>query len=93
MGEDWMHIIWLDECCVYIGDDQGTIWVTQSADEEFDENCVVPTYKRSVLQVTIWACIMEKSKGPMVITRLSWGAGWGDECRQVSRSSFGQSSI
>ena len=34
-AEDWAHIIWSDECYVYLGDDRGTVWVTRSADEEY----------------------------------------------------------
>lgn len=26
--ENWMWVIWSDECYIYIGDDQGTVWVT-----------------------------------------------------------------
>jgi len=77
MAEDWMHMIWSHECYVYIGDDWGMVWFTQSADEEFDENCVVPTFKQSALWVMIWACIMEGSKGPMVILDYPGGQGGG----------------
>ncbi|KIJ48991.1 hypothetical protein M422DRAFT_162105, partial [Sphaerobolus stellatus SS14] len=36
-AEDWRHVIWSDECYVYIGDKKGTVWVTRSADEVFHE--------------------------------------------------------
>jgi transposase len=75
--EDWMQVIWSDECYIYIGDDRGTVWVTRSADEEFDENCVVPTFKQSSLRVMIWACIMEGNKGPMVVLDYPGGKGGG----------------
>jgi len=52
---------------MYIGDDQGTIWVTQSADEEYDDNCVILTFQQSLLQVMIWGCIMAEDKGPVVV--------------------------
>ena len=35
-----MWAIWLDECYVYIGDNQGTVWVTWAVDEEFNKNCI-----------------------------------------------------
>jgi hypothetical protein len=54
---DWEQVISLDECYVYMGDDQETVWVTQRVDKEFDEACVVPTFKQSSL--CIWACIMK----------------------------------
>jgi transposase len=75
--EDWMRVIWSDECYVYIGDNRGTVWVTRAVDEEFDENCVVPTFKQSSVRVMIWACIMKGSKGPMVVLEYPGGRGGG----------------
>ena len=72
-----MWVIWSDECYVYIGIDQGTVWVTQAVDEEFDENYVILTFKQSSLRVMIWACIMKGSKGPMVVLEYPGGRGGG----------------
>jgi len=47
--EDWMWVIWLDKCYVYIEDDWGMVWRTQVVDEEFDENCVIPTLSNHLL--------------------------------------------
>ena len=44
---DWWHVIWSNKCYIYIGDSKGTVWVTQTYEEEFDENCLVPTFKQS----------------------------------------------
>lgn len=49
--EEWSHIIWSDECYVYVGYDQGTVWVVWRANEEYDENCVIPTFEQSSLRV------------------------------------------
>ena len=46
---DWGTVIWSDECYVYLGDDRGTVWVTRTAEEEFDENCIIPTFKQSTI--------------------------------------------
>jgi len=46
-AEDWQHVVWSDECYVYIGDKKGTVWVTWSVDEVFHDDYVVPTFKQS----------------------------------------------
>ena len=43
---DWDTVIWSDECYVYLRDGQGTVWVTWTAEEEFDNNCVILTFKQ-----------------------------------------------
>lgn len=75
--EDWRRVIWSDECYVYIGDSGGTVWVTRSADEEFDENCLVPTFKQSPIRVMVWGCIMEGRRGPLVVLDYPGGKGGG----------------
>ena len=65
--EDWWCVIWSDKCYVYIGDKKGTVWVTQSADEVFHEDCIVPTFKQSAIQVIVWGCIMESRKGLLIV--------------------------
>jgi transposase len=76
-AEDWKRIIWSDECYVYIGDDRGAVYVTRSAEEEYDEDCVVPKFKQSSLRIMIWACIMQDSKGPVVVLDYPGGRGGG----------------
>ena len=51
------------------------VWVTWAVDEEFDEDCVVPTFKQSPLRVMLWGCIMKGRKGPLVV--LEYLGGWG----------------
>ena len=74
---DWSKVIWSDEVYVYIGDDQGTVWVTRAADEKFHKDCVVPTYKQSPLRVMLWGCIMKGQKGPLVVLEYPGGRGGG----------------
>ncbi|KIJ92608.1 hypothetical protein K443DRAFT_135241 [Laccaria amethystina LaAM-08-1] len=76
-AEDWEHIIWLDECYVYMGDDCGTVWVTRSAGKEYNEDCVILTFKQSSVCVMVWACIMESWKGPLVVLEYPGGQGGG----------------
>lgn len=75
--EDWWRVIWSDECYVYIGDSGGTVWVTRSVDEEFNENCLIPTFKQSPIQVMAWGCIMEGRRGPLVVLDYPGGKGGG----------------
>jgi hypothetical protein len=77
MVDDWAQIIWSDECYMYIGDDQGTIWVMWSADKEYDDDCVIPTFEQSSLQFMIWGCIMVDDKGSIVVLEYSGGRGRG----------------
>jgi len=70
---DWEHVIWSDECYVYIVDDQGTVWVTHAVDEEFNEACVIPTFKQSSLHIMVWACIMKADKGLLVVLEYPGG--------------------
>ena len=70
---DWEQVIWSDECYVHIGDDQETVWVTRRVDEEFDKDCVIPTFKQSSLRVMVWACIMKGDKGPLVVLEYPGG--------------------
>ena len=73
--EDWGKIIWSDKCYIYLGDNQGRICVTQHPDEEFDKDCLVPTFKQSSVHVMVWGCIMKGWKGPLVVLEYPGGKG------------------
>lgn len=75
--KEWAEKCWSDECYVYIGDSKGTVWVTRSVGEEFDDDCVIPTFKQSSIRVMIWGCIMKGSKGPLVVLEYPGGKGGG----------------
>jgi hypothetical protein len=70
---DWEQVIWLDECYVYIGDDRGMVWVTRGVDEEFDNACVIPTFKQLSLCIMVWDCIMKADKGLLVVLEYPGG--------------------
>ena len=42
--EDWMDIIWSDECAFSVGEVCGTVWVTRRPGEEYDKDCLVPRF-------------------------------------------------
>ena len=75
--ENWGKIIWSDECYIYPGDNRGRIYVTRCPDEEFDKDCLVPTFKQSSVCVMVWGCIMKGWKGTLVVLESSWGTGGG----------------
>ena len=51
--------------------------MTQRPDEEFDEDCLVPTFKQSSVHVMVWGCIMKGWKGPLVVLEYPGGKGGG----------------
>ena len=73
----WGNLIWSDECYVHLDDHSGRVFVTCRADEEYDENCVIPTFKQSSVRVMIWGCIMKGRKGPLVMLEYPGGRGGG----------------
>ena len=42
---NWGKVIWSDECYIYLGDDHGKVYMTWRANEELNEDCLVPTFK------------------------------------------------
>ena len=87
MCQQWSKVIWSDEAYIYLGDDRGRIFITQRADEEFSDECLVPTFKQSPICVMVWACIMEGRKGPLLVLEYLGGKGGGMNttryCEQV----------
>ncbi|KAF9470357.1 hypothetical protein BDN70DRAFT_761971, partial [Pholiota conissans] len=51
--------------------------ITCRPDEEFLEECMVPTFKPSPICVMIWAAIMRDQKGPLVVLEYPGGKGGG----------------
>lgn len=60
-----------------LGDWAGSVWVTKTADEEFDEACVVPKFKQSNIWIMCWLCIMKDKKVPILILKYPGGQGGG----------------
>jgi len=51
-------------------------------DEEYDKNCLVPTFKQSSIRVMVWACILKGKKGPLVVLKYPEGKGGGINAQQ-----------
>ena len=76
-ARQWGNVIWSDECYVDLDDHSGRVYVTRRADKEYDDNCVIPTFKQSSVQVMVWGCIMKGRKGPLVVLEYPGGRGVG----------------
>ena len=51
--------------------------MTRHANEELNEDCLVPTFKQSSVHVMVWACIMKGRKGPLIVLEYPGGKGGG----------------
>ena len=72
-GENWMDVIWSDECSFSVGEVSGTVWVTRRPGEEYEEDCLVPRFPR-LTTVMVWGAIYRNQKSRLVI----WDtAHWG----------------
>jgi hypothetical protein len=59
----WEHIIFSDECSIYLDDNNGRVYVTQCPDEKQVQDCLKPIFKQSSVRVMVWGCIMLGLKG------------------------------
>jgi hypothetical protein len=80
--QQWARVIWSDEAYIYLGDDRGRVFVTRRPDEEYLDECLVPTFKQSPVRVMVWACIMKGRKGPLVVLEYPGGKGGGMNTRR-----------
>ena len=53
------------------------MYVTRRTDEEYDKDCLVPTFKQSAVCVMVWGCIMKGQKGPLIVLEYLGGKGGG----------------
>ena len=64
--EDWSHVIWTDEASVEIGFQSCPVLVWRTAQEEYNLDCLSPTFKSGWQSLMIWACITYDKCGPLV---------------------------
>ena len=66
-------MIWTDECAVNVGGAAGNLWVTRRPGEEYESDCIQPTFRKLSLCM-IWGAITGKEKGPMIVwDKENWG--------------------
>lgn len=73
----WDDVAWSDESYIYLDSARNAIFVTRRADEKYEEDCLIPTFKQSRLRVMVWGCIMHGRKGPLVVLEYPGGKGGG----------------
>ena len=66
MADEWSNVIWTDECGFNVGGSLGRVYVTRKADEEYDDSCLLPRFKK-LETIHVWGCFMGKKKGPLII--------------------------
>lgn len=66
-NQNWKKVIWSDKSYMYIGDIKGWIFMTCRADKEFEEDCLISTFKQFSIYVIIWSCIIKDRKGLLVV--------------------------
>jgi hypothetical protein len=76
-GQRWGDVIWSDECYIYLGDSNGTVYVTRRAEEVYHEDCLIPTFKQSPIRIMVWGCIMDGKKGLLIALEYPGGKGGG----------------
>ena len=62
---DWMRVIWTDESSFAVGGARGKIWVTRMPEEEYEESCLVPKFKK-LAGLMIWGFFIGTTKGLLV---------------------------
>lgn len=70
-------VYWPDESYVCIGNNPGTVYVTRTANEVFEEDCTIYTFKQLSVWVMVWSCIVRDVKGPLILLKYLGGKGGG----------------
>jgi hypothetical protein len=71
--EEFWKVGYSDECYIYMDDCHGRIFVTQHEDEEWDEDCIVPTFTQSSVRVMVWGCVFRGQKGLLIVLEYPGG--------------------
>lgn len=65
--EEWSRVIWTDEASVELGRESKRVNVWRKEGEEWDPQCLAPTFKSGRTSVMIWGCMMRDKLGLLVI--------------------------
>ena len=69
----WAKVIWTDECAFNVGGAPGRVWVARTVEEEFDDSCLLPKFKK-LDSIIVWGCFIGRKKGPLIIwDKKEWG--------------------
>ena len=64
--EDWLKIIWSDECSVERGSGKERQWVFRFPHEKWDKEMIQPYPKRKGVSVMVWAAFVGKEQSNLV---------------------------
>lgn len=64
--EEFMSVIWSDECAVERSKDPRQIWVFREPDEKWLADCIYPKPKDRGISLMVWGCFYGRNKGPLV---------------------------
>jgi hypothetical protein len=65
--EQWSKVIWTDEASVEIGKQSRQVRVWRGVGEEYDADCIVPTFKSNRQSLMIWGCMAAGRLGPLIV--------------------------
>ena len=71
------NIIFSDESYIFLGSNNGTVYVTRKTGEAYKEECMVPIFKQSPIRIMVWGCIALGVKGPLICLKYGSGRGGG----------------
>ena len=87
--DDWLKVMWSDECYIFLSNEHQRIYVTRRPDEEYHPDCLVPRFPQSNIRIMVWACIMHNAKGLIVVLEYPGGKGGGYEFKAVQGTGLG----
>ena len=64
-AKDWEKVIWSDEACVRIGEDNSPAWVFRTAKEKYISDCLRPVFKGARKSIMVWGCFHGSTKSEL----------------------------
>ncbi len=63
--DNWNHVLWSDETKINLFGSDGVKRVWRQPDEEYKDNCVLPTVKHGGGSVMVWGCTSAAGSGEL----------------------------
>ena len=68
--EEWRRVIFSDEMALQTGENEGTVWVWRSPEEEYLEDCCSVTHKSGFKRIQIWGAMRYDALSKLVILKV-----------------------
>jgi transposase len=65
-SEEWSKVIWTDESSVELGKQSRQVLVWRSPGEEYNKDCLAPTFKSGRQSLMMWSCMAYGKLGPLI---------------------------